>query len=82
MWFKIAVHRVFAAALVFAALAAFGPARAEPSVGSIRLGVHSDKLRVVLEAGFSGYCGIEFGGYEGLKQSREKLARAIEKVSA
>ena len=39
-------------------------------------------LRVVLEAGFSGYCGIEFGGYAGLKQSREKLERAIQKLSA
>ncbi len=39
-------------------------------------------FRIVLEAGYSGYCGIEFGGYEGLNQSREQLARAIRNVSA
>ena len=39
-------------------------------------------LRIVLDAGFTGYCGIEFGGYEGLNQSRERLERAMESLSA
>lgn len=39
-------------------------------------------LRIVLDAGFTGYCGIEFGGYDGLTQSRERLERAIANVSA
>ena len=38
-------------------------------------------LRIVLDAGFTGYCGIEFGGFEGLRRSRERLERAIENVS-
>jgi sugar phosphate isomerase/epimerase len=38
-------------------------------------------LRIVLEAGFSGYCGIEFGGYENLNQSREKLEQARARLS-
>ncbi|MEM7388095.1 MAG: TIM barrel protein [Verrucomicrobiota bacterium] len=33
-------------------------------------------LKIVLDAGFSGYCGIEHGGYEGLVASREKLEAA------
>ena len=33
-------------------------------------------LTIVLEAGYRGFCGIEFGGYEGLNQSRESLEKA------
>lgn len=32
-------------------------------------------LTIVLKAGFRGFCGIEFGGYEGLNQSRETLEK-------
>ena len=39
-------------------------------------------LRIVLDAGFHGYCGIEFGGYAGLNKSRERLEQAREKLSA
>jgi sugar phosphate isomerase/epimerase len=31
---------------------------------------------IVLQAGYRGFCGIEFGGYEGLKQSRQALEKA------
>jgi hypothetical protein len=30
-------------------------------------------LQIVLDTGFDGYCGIEFGGYAGLNASREAL---------
>ncbi len=33
-------------------------------------------LTIVLKAGYRGFCGIEFGGYEGLNQSREALEKA------
>jgi L-ribulose-5-phosphate 3-epimerase len=33
-------------------------------------------LTIVLKAGYRGFCGIEFGGYEGLNQSRESLEKA------
>lgn len=33
-------------------------------------------LTIVLAAGYRGFCGIEFGGYEGLNQSRESLEKA------
>jgi hypothetical protein len=33
-------------------------------------------LQIVLDADYHGYCGIEFGGYEGLNQSRERLEQA------
>ena len=33
-------------------------------------------LAIVLESGFRGYCGIEYGGYAGLNQSREALEKA------
>ncbi len=33
-------------------------------------------LTIVLEASYRGFCGIEFGGYEGLNQSRESLEKA------
>lgn len=39
-------------------------------------------LRIVLDAGFHGYCGIEFGGFAGLNRSRERLEQAREKLSA
>ncbi len=39
-------------------------------------------LKIVLDAGFNGYCGIEHGGYAGLNQAREKLEQARERLSA
>jgi L-ribulose-5-phosphate 3-epimerase len=39
-------------------------------------------LKIVLDAGYHGYCGIEFGGYEGLNQSREKLERARDNLTS
>ena len=39
-------------------------------------------LRIVLAAGFNGYCGIEFGGYANLTQSRETLEQARQRLSA
>ncbi|MCF6312266.1 MAG: sugar phosphate isomerase/epimerase [Verrucomicrobiales bacterium] len=33
-------------------------------------------LTIVLKAGYRGFCGIEFGGYQGLNQSREALEKA------
>lgn len=38
-------------------------------------------LKIVLDAGFHGYCGIEFGGYQGLANSRKKLEEAREKLA-
>ncbi len=37
-------------------------------------------FKLVLAEGFSGYCGIEFGGFAGLNQSRETLQKAIDKA--
>ena len=39
-------------------------------------------LKIVLDAGYHGYCGIEFGGYEGVNQSREKLERARDNLTS
>ena len=39
-------------------------------------------MRIVVNAGYHGYCGIEFGGYEGLNHSRKQLEQAREKLSA
>lgn len=39
-------------------------------------------LKIVLDAGFNGYCGIEHGGFAGLNASRERLEQAREKLSA
>lgn len=39
-------------------------------------------LRIVLNSGFRGFCGIEHGGFEGLNASRSKLEQAREKLSA
>ena len=38
-------------------------------------------LKIVLDAGFRGYCGIEHGGFDGLNQSREKLEAARERLA-
>lgn len=38
-------------------------------------------LRIVLDAGFRGYCGIEHGGFAGLNAAREKLEQARERLS-
>jgi len=38
-------------------------------------------LQIVLDHGYHGYCGIEYGGYEGLNQSRERLERAREALA-
>ena len=39
-------------------------------------------LKIVVDSGFRGWCGIEYGGYEGLKRSREQLERTREALSA
>jgi sugar phosphate isomerase/epimerase len=38
-------------------------------------------LKIVLDAGFDGYCGIEFGGFANLNESRESLEQAREQLS-
>lgn len=38
-------------------------------------------LKIVLETGFDGYCGIEFGGFENLNASRKRLEQAREKLA-
>lgn len=38
-------------------------------------------LRIVLDADFHGYCGIEFGGYEGLNRSRELLEQSRQRLA-
>jgi sugar phosphate isomerase/epimerase len=38
-------------------------------------------LKIVKDAGFRGYCGIEHGGFAGLNASREKLEAARERLS-
>lgn len=38
-------------------------------------------LRIVLKAGFRGFCGIEYGGYAGLNASRERLEKARETLA-
>lgn len=38
-------------------------------------------LKIVLKSGFRGYCGIEYGGYEGLNQSREALETVRDKLA-
>lgn len=39
-------------------------------------------LRIVLDAGFHGYCGIEYGGFAGLNRARRALERARQVLSA
>lgn len=39
-------------------------------------------LKIVLESGFNGYCGIEHGGYAGLNRSRELLEQARKRLSS
>ena len=38
-------------------------------------------LKIVLDAGFRGYCGIEFGGFENLAASRKALEESRRKLS-
>ena len=38
-------------------------------------------LKIVLDTGFSGYCGIEHGGFEGLNKSRKALQAARDRLS-
>ena len=38
-------------------------------------------LKIVLESGFHGYCGIEFGGFAGLNASRKALEQARERLA-
>lgn len=38
-------------------------------------------LKIVLESGFQGYCGIEFGGFGGLNASRKALEQARERLA-
>lgn len=38
-------------------------------------------LKIVLDSGFRGYCGIEHGGFAGLHASREKLEQARERLA-
>lgn len=38
-------------------------------------------LKIVLDTGFRGYCGIEHGGFAGLNESREKLEQARERLA-
>lgn len=38
-------------------------------------------LKIVLAAGFHGYCGIEFGGFAGLNASRDALEQARERLA-
>ena len=39
-------------------------------------------LKIVLDAGFNGYCGIEHGGFAGLNASREKLEAVRDRLAA
>lgn len=38
-------------------------------------------LKIVLDTGFRGYCGIEFGGYAGLNRSRQLLEQSRERLA-
>ncbi|MGZ0172484.1 MAG: sugar phosphate isomerase/epimerase family protein [Planctomycetales bacterium] len=38
-------------------------------------------LKIVLDTGFNGYCGIEHGGFEGLEASRKALEAARDRLS-
>ena len=38
-------------------------------------------LRIVLDAGYHGYCGIEFGGYANLAASRKKLEESRKRLA-
>lgn len=37
-------------------------------------------LQIVIDSGFRGYCGIEFGGFKGLNASREALEAAMAQI--
>jgi len=39
-------------------------------------------LKIVIDAGYHGYCGIEYGGFEGLRAARERLERVREALAA
>lgn len=39
-------------------------------------------LRIVLKSGFRGYCGIEYGGFAGLNQSRARLEKARQTLAS
>lgn len=39
-------------------------------------------LRIVLDAGFHGYCGIEYGGFAGLTKARERLEQVRDVLSS
>ncbi|MEE2936406.1 MAG: sugar phosphate isomerase/epimerase family protein [Planctomycetota bacterium] len=38
-------------------------------------------LKIVIDAGYHGYCGIEYGGFAGLAAARERLERVREEMS-
>jgi L-ribulose-5-phosphate 3-epimerase len=38
-------------------------------------------MRIVVDAGYDGYCGIEYGGLDGIAAAREHLERAREELS-
>lgn len=38
-------------------------------------------LKIVIETGFRGYCGIEYGGFAGLDKSRRRLEQARQRLS-
>ncbi len=38
-------------------------------------------LKIVVDAGYDGYCGIEYGGFAGLNAAREQLERTRENLS-
>ena len=39
-------------------------------------------LKIVIDSGFRGYCGIEHGGFDGLNSSRKKLEQVRERLAA
>jgi L-ribulose-5-phosphate 3-epimerase len=38
-------------------------------------------FKIVVDAGYHGYCGIEYGGFEGLRAARERLERVRNELS-
>lgn len=38
-------------------------------------------LKIVIDSGFHGYCGIEYGGYSGLEAARTRLERVRERLA-
>ena len=39
-------------------------------------------MQIVVNAGYNGYCGIEFGGYEGLNSARQSLETARNEIES